>query len=114
MVVDGDAMPSTERYAADPADGAIVQVSNGLGDGLVLRDSALLDARQRPGSGRARDGGAQPDGFPPRAFLPHEHLAITRDPVLRNNILFWLLEKPRLSLRQFKLAGTTAPASLQR
>jgi hypothetical protein len=110
MVVAGDAMPTTERYAVNPANGAIVQVATAPGDGLVLRDSALLDARQGQDPAARGPLVASPMDFRRALFLPREHLEITRDPTFRNNILFWLLEEPRLGQRPVRTAGTTAPA----
>jgi hypothetical protein len=107
MVVAGDAMPTTERYAANPANGAIVQAATAPGDGLVLRDSALLDARQGQDPGARSPAVVTPMDVRRALFLPREHLEITRDPTFRNNILYWLLEEPRTGLRT---AGTTAPA----
>ncbi len=111
MVVAGDAMPTTERYAANPANGAIVQAATGPGDGLVLRDSALLDARQGQDPVARGPGVVSPMDVRRALFLPREHLEITRDPTFRNNILYWLLEEPRTGVRR---AGTTAPAPPRR
>jgi len=95
MVVAGDAMPTASRIAANPTTGAIAEARTDPGDGLVLRDSALLDLRQgqepRPPTVQS------PMGFRRTLFLPREHLEITRDPTFRNNILFWLLEEPRVA-----------------
>ncbi len=107
MVVAGDAMPTTERYLANPANGAIVQASTAPGDALVLRDSALLDARQGQDAAARGPLVVSPMGFRRAMFFPREHLEITRDPTFRNNILFWLLEEPRLNASP---AGRTAPA----
>lgn len=111
MVVAGDAMPTTERYAANPADGAIVPVAMAPGDGLVLRDSALLDARQGQDPAMRGPAVATPMDLRRALFLPREHLEITRDPTFRNNILYWLLEEPRPGLSP---AGRTAPAPPRR
>jgi hypothetical protein len=95
MVVAGDAMPTASRIAADPASGAIVQRRTDPGDGVVLRDSVLLDLRQ--GQEPRAPTVQSPMGFRRTLFLPREHLELTRDPTFRNNILFWLLEEPRVS-----------------
>ena len=111
MVVAGDALPTAMRYTADPADGAIARIATGPGDGLVLRDSSLLDARQGQEPGLRRPFVDSPMDAKRALFLPREHLEITRDPTFRNNILFWLLEEPRLSASP---AGRTAPAPPRR
>lgn len=93
MVVAGDAMPTAERMTADPADGRIAPLSTAPGDGLVLRDSALLDFRQ--GQSPREPGVVSPMDIQRALFLPREHLELTRDPTFRNNVLYWLLEEPR-------------------
>lgn len=97
MVVAGDAMQTTERMTADPRTGAIADLATAPGDGLVLRDSALLDARQGQDPAARTPFVDSPMDFRRAMFLPREHLEITRDPTFRNNILFWLLEEPRLT-----------------
>jgi len=97
MIVAGDAMRTTERMSANPATGAVLQMSTAPGDGLVLRDSALLDSRQGQDPGRRAPLVTSPMDFRRALFLPREHLEITRDPTFRNNILFWLLEEPRIA-----------------
>jgi hypothetical protein len=111
MVVAGDALPTTERYAANPATGAIVQLAAAPGDGLVLRDSAMLDARQGQDPGARGPAVVTPLDVRRALFLPREHLEITRDPTFRNNILYWLLEEPRGGVTP---AGRTAPAPPRR
>jgi hypothetical protein len=114
MVVAGDALPTAERYAANPADGAITRIATGPGDGLVLRDSTLLDARQGQEPGARSPFVDSPMDAKRALFLPREHLEITRDPTFRNNILFWLLEEPRLGQRPVTTAAATAPAPPRR
>lgn len=93
MLVAGDAMPTTERMSADPATGRITPTRTGPGDGVVLRDSVMLDFRQ----GQDPRGPAVDSPMDQRRalFLPREHLELTRDPTFRNNVLYWLLEEPR-------------------
>lgn len=98
MIVAGDALPTASRIAANPATGAIAEARTDPGDGLVLRDSALLDFRQ--GQDARTPTVQSPMGFRRTLFLPREHLAITRDPTFRNNILFWLLEESRVAPRR--------------
>jgi hypothetical protein len=93
MLVAGDAMPTAARMAVDPATGAIRVAQEAPGDGLVLRDSVLRDLRQ--GMDERGPAVQSPLGFERALFLPQEHLEVVRDPVFRNNLLFWLLEEPR-------------------
>lgn len=93
MIVAGDALPTTVRMAADPTTGGIAPFQTAAGDGLVLRDSALLDFRQ--GQPERGPSVITPMDIQRALFLPRKHLAITRDPTFRNNILFWLLDEPR-------------------
>lgn len=95
MIVAGDAMPTAAQLRADPATGALAQVAAAPGDGVVLRDSVLLDLRQ--GQDPREPVVRSPLGFSRTLFLPREHLELTRDPTFRNNILFWLLEEPRIA-----------------
>lgn len=92
MLVAGDSMPTAQRYTAGP-DGRLALLSAGPGDGVVLRDSVLLDQRQ--GQHPRPPQVMSPMGFRRALFLPREHLEITRDATFRNNILFWLLEEQR-------------------
>ncbi|WP_137127657.1 lipase/acyltransferase domain-containing protein [Roseomonas sp. HF4] len=93
MAVARDALPMTMRMAADPETGRIEPLQRAAGDGLVLRDSALLDFRQ--GQEPRGLGVITPMDVQRVLFLPREHLEITRDPTFRNNILFCLLDEPR-------------------
>jgi hypothetical protein len=93
MVVVGDAMATAERLRADPANGRLAPLADGPGDGLVLRDSALLDLRQ--GRVPREPGVRTPMDIRRALFLPREHLELTRDPTFTNNLLYWLLEEPR-------------------
>jgi hypothetical protein len=92
MLVAGDSMPTLLR-ATVAGDGRLTPLASGPGDGVVLRDSVLLDMRQ--GQNPRPPGVMSPMGFQRALFLPREHLEITRDATFRNNILFWLLEEQR-------------------
>jgi hypothetical protein len=92
MLVAGDTLPTTSRMRVTEA-GGITPDATGPGDELVLRDSVLLDFRQ--GQDPRQPGVRSPLGFSRAMFVPGEHLALTRDPTFRNNVLFWLLEEPR-------------------
>lgn len=92
MLVAGDSMPTLLR-AMVGADGRLTPIATGPGDGVVLRDSVLLDQRQ--GQAPRPPRVMSPMGFNRALFLPREHLEITRDATFRDNILFWLLEEQR-------------------
>jgi hypothetical protein len=92
MLVAGDSMPTALRLNAS-ADGRLTAREMGPGDGVVLRDSVLLDHRQ--GQAPRPPRVESPMGFERALFLPREHLEITRDATFRDNILFWLLEEQR-------------------
>jgi hypothetical protein len=92
MLVAGDSMPTPLRLSVAP-DGRLTLVMTGPGDGVVLRDSVLLDQRQ--GQDPRPPRVVSPMGFERALFLPREHLEITRDATFRDNILFWLLEEQR-------------------
>lgn len=63
------------------------------GDGVVLRASALHDEAQGGHTG----GTARPNGeYRTVLLLPGEHVDLTRDPVFADNLLYWLLDAPRL------------------
>jgi hypothetical protein len=106
-------MPTTERYAATPANRSTTQRTTAPRDALVLRDSALLDMRQGQDQSMRGPFVVSPMDFRRTLFLPGEHLDITRDPTFRNNVLFWLLEEPRRNA-PVRTAGTTAPAPPRR
>jgi hypothetical protein len=74
MIVAGDAMPTTERMSANPANGAAMPLTTARGDGLVLRDSALLDSRQGQDPDRRAPLVRSPMDFRRALFLPREHL----------------------------------------
>jgi hypothetical protein len=93
MVVTGDALPTVTRMSANQVNGRITPVHMDPGDGLVLRDSALMDFRQ--GVEPRAPNVMTPMDIKRALFLPREHLEITRDPTFRNNILYWLLDEAR-------------------
>jgi hypothetical protein len=91
-LVVGDAEPTTSTIAVDEQDGSIRIVETSPGDGSVLRSSALMDERVGgPWQPRLRT----PIDFRQVLMLPAGHLALTRNDVFRDNVLYWLLEEPR-------------------
>lgn len=91
VVGGGFETPSTATI--DPATGTFTIDGVEEGDGVVLRASALLDEAQ---------GGDVPreDRFPLRfdstLFLPDEHVELTKNPIFGDNLLYWLLDAPRV------------------
>ncbi len=91
-LVAGNASETARTVAIDPTSGDVTVVATGLGDGTVLRASALLDERM--------DGDWGPELRTPlelqaSLFLPGEHLGLTANETFRDNVLYWLLEEPR-------------------
>jgi hypothetical protein len=91
-LVVGDAEPTTSIIAVDEQDGSIRIVETSPGDGSVLRSSALMDERV---GGPWQPRLQTPIDFRQVLMLPAGHLALTRNPVFRDNVLYWLLEEPR-------------------
>lgn len=92
FLVAGDTVNTIAQLSVNSADGTVSVVSRAPGDGVVLRTSALLDERA---GGSYRPMVDTPIAFRQVLFLPGEHLALTRNPIFRDNVLFWLLEDKR-------------------
>ena len=91
-LVAGDALPTTARVSIDSTTGEPSVIGTAPGDRTVLRSSAVLDERV----GRAwQPFVVTPLDLRTTMFLPEEHLALTRNAVFRDNVLYWLLEAPR-------------------
>jgi len=93
FLVAGDAKPTAQLISIDSKSGELSIANYGPGDGTVLRSSALFDERQ--------DKGWQPQLISPIdwssvLFLSSDHLGLTEDPAFTDNVLYWLLEDPRL------------------
>jgi len=91
-MVAGDALETPKRLSVNSRNGKVNILDHGKGDGVVLRQSALLDERL----------GAEwvpllrsPIGFQATLFLPDEHVDLTSSATFRDNLLYWLLEEPR-------------------
>ncbi len=92
ILVAGDALPTAARLAVNSKTGEVTVLERGPGDGTVLRTSAILDERVgQPWQPFV----ASPLDLRTTMFLPDEHLDLTRNPVFRDNVLYWLLEAPR-------------------
>ncbi len=68
------------------------------GDGVVLRSSALSDERQ---GGHVPADFRRPIQYRTVLLLPGKHVALTYNPVFADNLLYWLLDAPRV-----RVAGT--------
>lgn len=93
FLVAGDAAPTARTATAEASSGRLRVLSEGPGDGTVLRTSALLDERGTGGEDRAAL--RSPIPWSSALFLFTDHLGLTRDPAFSDNVLFWLLEQPR-------------------
>lgn len=82
------------------------------GDGVVLRASSFADERQ---GGRALPPGAlwSPHAYRSILLLPDEHVELTLNPVFGDNLLFWLLEGERASVRLRPMQDSPIAAMLR-
>lgn len=103
FLVAGDAV-STKKTARINPNGSLEIVEFGPGDWVVLRRSALLDERQDL---TAFDRLISPINWSQTLFLFSDHLGLTKDPVFIDNILHFLLERPRKEL--VKIDQTIVP-----
>ena len=92
MLVVGDGHETPMITSVSSEDGSTEIIEYGDGDGTVLRSSALMDERM---AGEWHQRVSTPIAFDTVLFLPEEHVDLTRSPVFRDNILFWLLQDPR-------------------
>lgn len=92
FLVSGDAEKTPATLSIDSQTGKTKILSKEPGDGTVLRQSSLLDER----TGATWQPRLQsPIDFEQVLFLPQDHLGLTKSKTFRDNILYWLLEKPR-------------------
>jgi len=92
FLVAGGGFATPAGAVVDPATGRFEITTTAEGDGVVLRESVLLDERQGDGAG---SGLRTPLRFDTTLFLPDEHVELTKNPVFGDNLLFWLLQQPR-------------------
>ncbi len=91
LLVAGDSMPTMSQAQIQP-DGKITIIEHAPGDGVVLRQSALMDEREEKKLGNRLDS---PIGWSQVLFIFSDHLGMTKDPAFVDNILYFLLESPR-------------------
>ena len=75
------------------------------GDGVVLRNSALSDERQ---GGHVPADFRRPIQYRTVLLLPGKHVALTHNPVFADNLLYWLLDAPRVRVAGTGLDPSTA------
>jgi pimeloyl-ACP methyl ester carboxylesterase len=92
-LVAGDAVPTDRVVAVHPTTGKLRIIDQGPGDGSVLRTSALMDERV---GGTWTPTLQSPVNWESTLMLFTNHLGLTRDPIFVDNVLYWLLEDPRL------------------
>ena len=92
-LIAGDAVQTNAIAGVDSSSGDVSILTTGPGDGSVLRSSALMDERTEDERfGRLKT----PIGWSGVQFLFSDHLGLTEDPAFADNVLFLLLEKPRV------------------
>ncbi|MEP3889193.1 MAG: hypothetical protein ABJN69_01930 [Hellea sp.] len=92
FLVAGDNRETPEAASIERANGDFSILKYGLGDETVLRGSALLDERL----GQVwKPTLISPIELSSTMFIPGKHRSITSGPIFEDNVLYWLLEKPR-------------------
>ena len=92
FLVAGDSIDTMSTLQID-AEGNLKVVASAPGDGLVLRRSALMDEREEKKLGVRL---VSPITWSYVLFLFSDHLGITKDPAFVDNLLYFLLESPRV------------------
>lgn len=96
----GDAVRTNSKVGVDMKTGKFEVVETAPGDGVVLRSSALFDQRTKE---NWTPGLKSPIFWTSVTFLFGAHMALTTDPVFKDNALYLLLDEP--STREEKLFG---------
>ena len=96
FLVAGDVVETLSGLKLDPQTGRITEKLYSPGDGSVLRSSALMDERV---GGEWVPQLDSPVFWSSVLFVASDHLGLTRDPNFENNVLFWLLEDQRNTLK---------------
>jgi len=92
-VIVGDAVPTPSVLAVDRTTGKLSVAATAPGDGTVVRSSTLLDERV---AGEWSPTLRSPVQWGHVTFLFSDHLGLTRDPAFTDNVLYLLLEQPRI------------------
>ncbi|MEF8796174.1 MAG: hypothetical protein V5A48_06965 [Salinivenus sp.] len=92
LLIAGDATPTLARMQVDRATGELTPLGDAPGDGTVLRSSALMDERVgRDWQPTLRS----PVDWSHATFLFEDHVEMTADPAFTDNLLYYLLVRPR-------------------
>jgi pimeloyl-ACP methyl ester carboxylesterase len=92
FLVAGDSKSTPETMSIDRDTGKATILAYGVGDGRVLRSSALLDERTGADWKPTVQTPIEWDGV---LFLPSDHRSLTTEPIFEDNVLYLLLEDPR-------------------
>lgn len=92
-LVVGTGLDTPATAVFDPASGEVELAGLEEGDGVVLRASALSDDRQ---GGYPSEAPRRPIAYRSVLLLPGEHVSLTHNPVFTDNLLYWLLDSPRV------------------
>ncbi|TDI61166.1 MAG: hypothetical protein E2O92_03810 [Alphaproteobacteria bacterium] len=92
FLISGDAEPTPSILSINSKTGKLRVFATAPGDGTVARQSSLLDERV---GGTWQPRLQSPITFAQVLFLPNDHLGLTQSETFRDNVLYWLLEKPR-------------------
>ncbi len=103
LLVAGDSMP-TMSAAQIQEDGRLKIIKHAPGDGVVLRRSALMDERNEKMLGSRL---TSPIGWNQVLFIFSDHLGMTKAPAFIDNIIYFLLESPRME----SIGRRTGPSS---
>lgn len=93
VLIAGDGEPTPGLLGVNLEDGSLSMLERGSGDGSVLRSSALMD--ERVGS-RWQPRLVSPIAWREVRFMLSRHFVITTEPAFAENVLYLLLEDPRL------------------
>lgn len=95
-LVAGDSIPTPSKVSIDFEKRRLELVEDQPGDGTVLRTSTVLDERV---GGDWEPQLRTPIDWDRVLYLFDDHLGLTRNPAFVDNVLYWLLEEPRLAQR---------------
>ncbi len=99
----GAGVPTPATAAVNRANGSLKVTAHGPGDGTVLRSSALLDERVGKGWTLRLDS---PVDWSYVNFLYVDHLKLTKVQAFTDNVLYLLLDDPRVRCRVGARGGT--------
>ena len=91
FLIAGDS-EKTNKTARFDSDGRLSIIEKGPGDGVVLRESALMDERKKENPTSRM---VSPIYWSQVLFLFSDHLDLTRNPAFTDNLLYFLLESQR-------------------